>query len=527
MNTKIFVGREGRRVVWTVLALGIASGPCAHAGREELHSASSSAAAAARETVWRESQYVGRGYRDTEFQVEEMLRERLGVSAQRLRFPVRGPLLGQPLPPVLAGKVGETAARLQPYVAESFFAPLSLLLAEGPLSPKRTAMLEQYRTLKLEAVKRLRAELDAVEAVRPPERLARLAAFAQDQAAAVEEVEAQAEAIRQELFRTRWLESGADWDNARESQQAARAPKTPEEEQLELLQLAAAFGPELSREQRGLLQDASMEIVDRVRGVSDPAFLCFTPSNSRIRLPDGMSESLARRVAAYRELKGALIEELRSAVFGQRRSGEHERTAAFGALRAAQAEGIAKLERLAEEIRAELAGSPPPVASPIPADLAPRITDYLGAKVEAQQAFVVKLAEVRAALPNVKAEVVPAERGYRIEVDAAGVPTRKGEAVLASLPAFHEEQTRRYTELVAKRKALLQALKDVPGQPLQGSARSVDDLLQEFAAAQVQQENWNKYVDYRRAVLEPGLSAGQRRILFSAAVETLVAPYYR
>jgi hypothetical protein len=35
---------------------------------------------------------------------------------------------------------------------------------------------------------------------------------------------------------------------------------------------------------------------------------------------------------------------------------------------------------------------------------------------------------------------------------------------------------------------------------------------------------WDKYRDYQAAVLMPGLSAGQRRLLFDAAVEQLDLP---
>lgn len=75
------------------------------------------------------------------------------------------------------------------------------------------------------------------------------------------------------------------------------------------------------------------------------------------------------------------------------------------------------------------------------------------------------------------------------------------------------------------KKALVQSLKAAPGQPLETTGRTVDELLQQFSSAQKQRENWNKYWLYRQAVLEPGLSDGQRRLLFSAAVESIVAPY--
>ena len=54
--------------------------------------------------------------------------------------------------------------------------------------------------------------------------------------------------------------------------------------------------------------------------------------------------------------------------------------------------------------------------------------------------------------------------------------------------------------------------------------KSVNDLLRDFEEARQRQELWDKYRDYQTAVLEPGISAAQRRLLFDAAVEQLDLP---
>ena len=54
--------------------------------------------------------------------------------------------------------------------------------------------------------------------------------------------------------------------------------------------------------------------------------------------------------------------------------------------------------------------------------------------------------------------------------------------------------------------------------------KSIDDLLRDFEEARQEQETWAKYRDYRDAVLAPGLSPAQRRLLFDAAVEQLALP---
>ena len=52
----------------------------------------------------------------------------------------------------------------------------------------------------------------------------------------------------------------------------------------------------------------------------------------------------------------------------------------------------------------------------------------------------------------------------------------------------------------------------------------IEVLLVEFAYAFGQQERWERYADYETAVLQPGLSPEQRRLLFGAALTSLDLP---
>jgi hypothetical protein len=54
--------------------------------------------------------------------------------------------------------------------------------------------------------------------------------------------------------------------------------------------------------------------------------------------------------------------------------------------------------------------------------------------------------------------------------------------------------------------------------------KSINDLLEEFENSRQEQEVWERYRDYQTAVLLPGLSPEQRRLLFAAAVEKLALP---
>ena len=453
---------------------------------------------------------------------------------QTFFFPSNFPALWTPLPEPPKDEPSPTAMQLRPYLAEPFFPALAALVRENKLSERRQQMLERYQELKQQVVKDLSAEMAALESAPAKIRQARLEAFAQGQATSVAEAEALAEEIRSDLLQVRLFGDYADWEHSRIWTIGDPDRKNSPEAQFQVLQAAAAFSPGLLPEQRGLLKEAAQEVAERAQAAAHPeqdrtsTLFYFSPSNSRVRLPADLPATLQATIDEYRNLKDELKGELRSTVFAQDRSSQSTRNDAYTKLGEAQAPRLARLAGLAEAIRVGLAGRAlpdQPLISPIPENLAPQITDYLKAKVQAQRAFVAKLAEVRAALPQVEAEIVPYERGYRIQVGAANAPAAGDAPVLQTLPEFHDIQARRYEELVAMKKALVRSLKAATGQPLKTTGRTVDELLQQFSSAQKQRENSDKYWLYRQAVLEPGLSDGQRRLLFASAIESIVAPY--
>lgn len=474
----------------------------------------------------------GLWYGGPEWHVSLRHRTEKGTPPQSFSFPVRYPWLGAPLPPAPRGDPGAVAVRLAPYLAEPFFPALSALVHEGALSSRRLELLSRYREQRLQVVKALTVELTEVRSSPGRDLSARLAAFAQTQAGVVSQVEALAEEIRSDLLQGRLLEGFADWEAYRAWVRAVPGWKDSLRAQCEPLLEAAAFEPGLLPEQRELLQDTAMELVgqdapDNSAGAAGGVpMLAFDPGAARVRLPADLPAELQATVAEYRRLKDALKAELRAAVLSTDRNSAGVRASTLAQLRESQAPRLAELATLAEAIRAGLVGRvlpDEPTDPAVPAGLAAQIADYLQAKVAAQRAFIAKLEEVRAALPQATAEIEACDRGYEIRV--AGAPVDA--PVLATLPEFHAARARAYAELLAKKKALLQALRATAPRLLEARDCPVDALLQEFAAAQARRDNWNKYWLYRQAVLTPGLSAGQRRLLFRHAVETLLEPYVR
>ena len=444
-------------------------------------------------------------------------------------IPARGPLLGAELPPLPSGPAGEVAETLRPYVAEPFFGPLSVLVQRGPMAVTRARMLERYQAQKDAAVAALCAELEAAQALAPNERRARLVAFADSQAAAVAAVEAQAEEIRRDFCAKRVLEPGVDWEGMRTWHLDDPERSTPGLDRFVLLHGAAAFGAGFTIEQRGLLQEAAMDAAaDGLTPADEGDLLFFSPSCARFLLPAGLSETLVGQVAVYRDLRESIKEELRDIVLAHDHSNSRVRDAAYAELAERQADRLRRLEDMADEIRLGLAGRllPGEPAKPlVPASLGREVDAYLGAKVATQRAFVAKLAEVRAAVPGGSVEIVPCKGGYEIRI-GSGAPSGDA-AIMQSLAAFNADQARHYADLLRMKRELVQALRERAPGLLESQERPMDELLKDFVGEQFQREHWNKYWAYRKAVLEPGLSAGQRRLLFRAAVEALVAPYIR
>ena len=82
-------------------------------------------------------------------------------------------------------------------------------------------------------------------------------------------------------------------------------------------------------------------------------------------------------------------------------------------------------------------------------------------------------------------------------------------------------QARHYTAFAAESEILRRDIQRYLDSSPQRGTRTVDQLAGDFAKAYAAREIRDHYRDYSRAVLEPGLSAAQRRLLFQAAVTEL------
>ncbi len=388
------------------------------------------------------------------------------------------------------------------YVYDLFYPQLAARLAEDELPRRLRLRLDTYRELKLVLQEELHAALVAARQTDGEARLSLLAACAQRQAGRLQELEASAEQLRAELGRSRneWhpgppLPPPPGPGHAPQAT-AGRGPDLP------FLRAMAYYADGLSADQRRLLLSIAGEGgIHPERGISGTPFF-FTPEGASLRIPTGIPAALAERIAAYAEARRAIGRELVAAL----NKADRAETRDLRELAARQGPAFAALEQLAEPLRQTLHATPGidglPPAPQLPAELAARLTAYR----DRRQAL---LRQLNATLTQT--------------VRDAATATSAGLSVPVS--AFTEEQQAEISWLNREKGGLRLALAEY--HRANGSAqdrKSIDNLLEDFDRARQAQELREKYRDYRIALLEPGLSPAQRRLLFDAALQALAMP---
>ncbi len=408
------------------------------------------------------------------------------------------------------------------------------------LSRKRRETLDGYIAGRLAAVTALRAKLESLAAADPDTRVRELTAFASEQAPQLTTLETTADGIRDNLVNGSWLQNGVDWDDLREWRLGDDTRWESQLDEIKVIVGASFFQDGLSSPQRLLLREMAMELADSLRapdadislGTPGP-YLYFSPFTARIRLPAGLPAELEAKIDAYRTKKAALKHALRDALYQTDRAfWASTRTNALKALASSQAPEFATIEQLAEEIRIGLAPFPNPArpaALPLPAPLMKRVSAYMAQKSAWQKTMMEKLNTLRTEFPDDRVEFSRLDGAPSIQI----VANRRNKAALASkrdaaiveLATFNASQRKGYDALAREKEQLTTEILSIASN-LAGrqSARTVDQQLAVFDHALRQQENWLRYADYETAVLQPGLSPEQRRLLFGAALEKLDLP---
>ncbi len=456
----------------------------------------------------------------------------------RIYFPPNPPRLRAPLNLFESFGLGRPAPPgLAEHVNEPFYAPLSTRLDEDNLSPVEAQRIASYRSSKQALQAELRRRLAELTDADPDTRERALIAFAAEQTPRVVALEQEADAIRESL--TRYTDNWYTYRTWRVGRTHFPSDGTVMRAQMQLMRAAAFYQKGLSPAQRRLLREIAIEMegyerlpVNTVEIAADanPLFY-FSPDTSRIRLPAVPSPELAELVAVYEQRKAALKQELREiiykeddallAVMRQRR---------IEALAARQEAGFAELDFIAEKVRRAYARLPdrptPPPLPELPPDLSSRLEAHLDARARLQRDLIEVLQEIQASVEldqlgfrrndqDRMEVVVVLSRGRREEGDRV--------KVAAILDAFNARHLERIQHLGEDFEGIRQSIAWIGGLDTRDST-AVDRRIRDFTYAFDQRKLWADYRDYHDAVLEPGLSPAQRRLLFDGALEHLDLP---
>lgn len=427
-------------------------------------------------------------------------------------FPAPAPVLGAELPPPPAIR-DAIWSDLAPHANELFFAPLSTRLAGGNLHRRLRQRLEAYQSARASLLAELRQRLEAGVPAAP----------AGDQETKLAELTTQADALRREIYQGGFISGNADWNQHRNWRLGDDTKRSAQEllyDEMTVLRAAAYYQEGLVPAQRDLLREIVLELAETVGGSVAPALddsfeptlvIYFLPHGARLRLPPGLPAGLAADIASFTAEKNTLKRELRSALYALDRESAGRRERALQELAVKQEPCFAVLEPLAERIRAGLAAQPEQTQAParpgLPAALASRIDAYLRAKAELQQAAR-KAEEVARPAPSGKSDRKSARRD--------------GNPGSAALAEFEEQNRQRFAALATEARAIREEVaRAAASQPGDHTGKSVDALLADFMSAFKQQQLQSLYQDYRTAVLRPGLTPAQRRLLFNASLAGL------
>jgi hypothetical protein len=437
------------------------------------------------------------------------------------------PALGEPRDPNPHPLPLKYPATLGDHVGEIYYMAMGNLLRQKPLSAERQERITQYLATRQSELEKLRKQLTESRDL-PTDQTARLlAGLAEEQTPLLQAQEAEAEKIRTELTTTNFFKLYAYDISELNLIRTNDAKKDQAQATARDALSAAYFQNGLSLDQRLLLLEISTESRLEADGtdVAKGHFVFFWPAGARISLSPGLPPPASARFDEFQQLKAGLKGELAKAVLRKQNflfTGL--RTQAYERLAETQAERFRQLDALAEEIRHDFAALPDPDAPPkanLPVDLTNRLDKATARKATLLRELTAHLKEFRRQLPSDRIELVRQDNGVAIKIiqskELSPESNTEREAIISRFKDANFEMVQQFDAIV---KELFNIRTEIElyqaSNPKSTSPADIDKLTTSFAQAYATQENWNRQRDYRAAVLQPGLSPAQRRLLFNA-----------
>jgi hypothetical protein len=469
------------------------------------------------------------------------------------------PLFAPPDIPRLEGSIptADTArdnrrrapAELADFIYDPFYAPYAAREASGDVTPKQQQRIDAYLAAKLTLQNELRTKVDAVRNADALTRQRELAAFAADQTPRIAALEAEAEAIREAIIKGEFLQEDINWvdfrmwklgrDSFQSTEHAVNA-------QYQVMIGASFYQKNLLPAQRRLLREIATDIQElgdkpstetqvgspNATSDSSPLF-AFAPETARLRLPPNLPEALMAKILAYEKEKSALKQELNDtlkeaddavfAVFRNRSIKE---------LATRQEARLAALEIMAEDIRRDFAVQPQQPRPPTLPAVAPGLAEQIKTMIKEKRSRPTYLSSMLAAV----ARVVPIQSArtskdatgkevLNIRLNTRGQRPERVQAANQIIRAYQTDSAKRTEALNRQEAAVREAVAGMFRTPAGPDRdREVDQFLENYEDTMDRQDLWYRYDDYRTAVLQPGLSPEQRRLLYDAGITELKLP---
>lgn len=445
-------------------------------------------------------------------------------------FPASPPIYGGTLPEVrnhtavFNGKRLDAPDDLADFVGEIFYPALGTRMFEGKLARKITTRLDAYRANRTALLDELIGELLSVQSADKATRAQALQAFAPKQAARLAALEKEAEQLRRDLVDGGMFGRRADWNEVRpwllDASGGLTSRPQPEPE-FQVARATAFFQEGFSIEQRGLLRELAM---DRARAArvsrgqrsapdDDPAAMFFSPETARFHAPSPLPPELFRQVARYNGEKAALKRELLETLIACEGLPPRKRVDRFSTLAFEHEKRLAALENDAEEIRRALDAlpdTPPPWLPPISPELRDRIDTYNRDRNALMAEYMA--ARLRAGLDGVQLED-RAQRTQRLAAAARDAGRQFETDHAERIDALLVRYNRIRDDLVETARGL--------NDPRTNKPLTMESLLDAHRVANQRFDTIGReeamYQRYKIAMLQPGLSPAQRRLLFRAA----------
>jgi hypothetical protein len=469
------------------------------------------------------------------------------VSFPVVFFPPTPPVYGDKIDPRPAGTSRIYFSRrllapdgLADFAGEWFYPPLSTRLYSLALNRKLEARIQLYRSRRDTLVNALLDQCIQLHDATPEHRAAALRDFAQLQTPQIVALENEGDELRRDVVRG-GLFSSVDWNAQRRWQLDSFSPEKEwanKEAEFQVVRATAYYQDGLTPAQRGLLAELATELETAARRARneptarlDSDAMFFSPEQTRLRLPSGLPPALLAQIATYNSRKAELKRDLRALIHQQEKIPAAKRNAAFQSCAEEQWPQLASLETLADGIRGELAGRFEPAPPKRPPAIPSWLVDDIQAYNDDRDTYFGELRqEIRAALALVPRPPRGEDSDQQIQREQDFL-NQQAEAKRQATVDFQKQHENRFAALGQRYKAINEALEIIAQSAVDektGRRLDVSALLRQHGATVAEFDGFGRAIaifgNYRLAMLQPGLSPEQRRLLFRHAVAGLAQP---